>query len=301
MNESAPELPNQDISSYESKVVKGYDQLGQEGLGIEKWGTTMVGSRRFNAYTDTGFIRNTFSEPIQRMFGGKDNIVIADLGGDNGYLLNQVTTDLREDNPQCNIQGMVTDIDSIGKARQAFEREKKEGHRENIEYVVGDITKLPFATESLDVVISRMALQYLDEKQQKEFFDEISRVLRKEGLGIIQSVAAETNDKGFNEVMSQVTQAISGSSNFKRYFPHFGTFTRHTDFSQEFNLSLLFGSTNLIFPLSAQAWADRFHIDVKILEDIFEKEQKKYPELFSVIDGQLCIRSRLLDLRFKKV
>jgi len=303
MNESGPKNPEQAVSLYESKVKKEYGELGKEGVEIENWGTMISPSgERFNGYSDKRFIEECFTEPIHRLLEGKGGKVsIADLGGDDGYLLNEVVTELKMKEPSIEANGLVVDIDSTGKARRKFAEKQKTGERKDIEYVVADITKLPFDNETLNVIISRMTMQYLDKEQQELFLKEISRVLKKEGLCIIQTVTDEISNKDFNQVWMQITKLISKSSDFKRSFPWFGEHTKYMQFFERYNLLPVFGSRFIKFPFSISAFVERFSVDTHKLGELFEVESKKFPELFETIDGQLCLKARLLNLRLKKV
>ena len=303
MSESIPQNPERDISSYENKVKKEYSELGKEGIGIENWGTMIAPSgERFNGYTDKRFINYSFTEPILKAIEGKENsISIADLGGDDGFLLNEVMIELKMKDPDINTKGLVVDIDSTGKAGQKFNEKQNAGERQKIEYIVADITRLPFDDGMLDVVMSRMTMQYLDQEQQGQFLREISRVLKKEGLCLIQTMTAETDNENFNQIWTKITELISRSSDFKRCFPWFGEFTKQTQFTEEYALMPIFGSRQVHFPFSVPAFSERFHIDQDELNTLFETESKRTPDLFEIINGQLCLKARLLNLRFQKV
>lgn len=59
----------------------------------------------------------------------------------------------------------------------------KSGNYKNLDFKVGDISeKLPFEDSSFDVVYSHLALHYFSKEKTKEIFDEIYRVLKKEGV-----------------------------------------------------------------------------------------------------------------------
>jgi SAM-dependent methyltransferase len=302
MNESGPENPEQKVSSYEGKVRKGYDELGKEGLGVESWGTMiMPWGARFNGYTDEKYIDHTFTEPISRVIGDrKDQVMVADLGGDDGFLLDEVLVGLKDTNPDAKVKGLVVDIDSTGKARQKFSEKQAAGERQNIEYVVADITKLPFGDGTLDSIISRMSMQYLDQEQQDQFLKEISRVLKKNGVCLVETITSETDHEAFNQIWGKITEIISKSTDFKRVFPSFGSFSRQPFVVNEYGLITERASRIITFPFSVSAFIERFNIDRSELDELFATESKKSPDLFETIDGQLCLMARLLDIRFKK-
>ncbi|MCC6447447.1 MAG: class I SAM-dependent methyltransferase [Chitinophagaceae bacterium] len=205
-----------------------------------------------------------------------------------------------EDKSKEKMRGFVVDIDSTGKARKKFLEKKESGGRKNLEYVISDVTKLPFADGSLDVIISRMTMQYLDKEQQDRLLSEISRVLKGGGMCIIQTTTDEIDNDTYNKIFIEITKIISKSSDFKRSFPRFSSFTKYNDFEEKYGLKPVFGSKLTLFPFSVAAFVERFNIDPKELEDLFVSESKAHPELFEIIDGQLCLKSRLLDLRLKK-
>jgi ubiquinone/menaquinone biosynthesis C-methylase UbiE len=307
MNESEPIKP--DVASYENQVRKSYSEFGQEGLDVGHWGTMInkFSGERFNGYTDKEHINKTFVSPI--LFWLSDNLVqnqqikIADFGGDDGFLLNEVATGIRNDRQDLGIKGFVVDIDSTGKARIKFEKEKKEGHRQEIEYVLADITQTGLNESSLDVIISRMTTQYLDEGQQKRFLDEALRVLKENGLLIIETIADYTGNKEYNRFWSEITKVISGGSDFKRKFPAFGEFSNYLKTFKEHQLETKFGSRYVDFPFSIQAFTDRFNLNdeqVKELNKLYEQEAKTFPDMFTREDGVLCLKASLIELRFSK-
>ncbi len=291
------------ISSYESQVKRGYSEFGHEGLGVEHWGTMIASNgERFNAYTDKRFIRICFIDPVlEYVEGKKEQVVIADLGGDDGFLLNEILTQLREEKPDLKVKGVVTDIDSTGKARKKFEEKQKEMERKDIEYVVADITKLPLVDQSIDIVVSRMAMQYLDETAQEQFIMEASRVLKEEGLFLLQTITSQSNINDFNEILSEVTTLISKSNSFKRVFPAFEKFGTGPRSSKEYNFETLIVSRRNLFPISVRAFADRFKIDVSDLERVYKNKSIQFPDQFELIDEQLCLMGRVLNTHLKKL
>lgn len=153
MNESESKIPKYAVSSYEKSVGRGYDKFGLQEISIKKWGTAIkTNGERFNAYTDRKFITNSFSTPLENQIknssGEKSEFVVADLGGDNGFLLHEVIEDIKNKNPNVNIKGLVVDIDSTGKAQKGFLEKKAKGERDDMEFIVADMTKLPFGDEN---------------------------------------------------------------------------------------------------------------------------------------------------------
>lgn len=304
MNEFEPKNPENNIQAYESKRQKDYSELGNEGVGVEHWGTMIApAGEMFNGYTDPRAIEGFFTEPIARFIEGKkESLTIADLGGDDGFLLNQILIGLKQKNPSLETNGLVVDIDSTGKARESFLAKKVSGEREDMDFVLGDVTHLPLEDGVLDVAISRMAMQYLDQEQQEKLLKEIVRVLKREGYAIIQTATNETDNKAFNEVLNEITEIISKSSDFKRFFPDFKEFTSYHKFVEKYGIDpkSVYGAKTILFPMSVKSFVERFNVDEKELEKLYEEKSKQHPELFREIDGHLCLIARLLNLRFKK-
>ena len=184
--------------------------------------------------------------------------------------------------------------------KERFVEKQTAGERKDMAYMVADITKLPLANESLDIVISRMTMQYLNQEQQEQFLKEISRVLRQEGLCLMQTITEETANKDFNQVWNEITKIISQSPDFKRHFPRFGEFTNHIRFSEQSGLTPVFSSRKVKFPFSVSAFTERFQVDKTKLTQLFREKSKQFPDLFEVIDGQICLKARLLNLHLKK-
>jgi len=292
------------ISSYENKVGKNYGDLGNSGEDAKNWGTMLKdGRERFNGYTDRRFIEQVFIEPINRWLAENkiDRFKIADFGGDDGFLLNTILQSVKEGVTKY---GYVVDIDSTGKARIKFKEKHDSKDRENIEYVVSDVVQTPFDDESLDVVVSRFTMQYLDEENQDLFLKEVSRVLRKGGLFELVTITESQDNEGLNKIFMEITAIISGSQDFKRKFPVFGAFSKRRTAAHRYNLRASYGSRLVDFPFSVEAFAERFKLtddQIEILYDLYKRKSEEYKDLFSMIDGTLCLMARLLEVRFIKV
>ena len=307
MKELRPKGPSM-VANYEQHVAKSYDVLGAEGLDARKWGTAIKqNGERFNAYTDRGYIDKVFGVPLREQIEGLGDeggqFVIADFGGDDGFLLHQVMEDVEQVDTQKEIAGLVVDFDSTGKAKEKFLDRKAAGERKDMEYVVADITRLPFADASIDAIISRMSIQYLDAEQQVVFWEEVSRVLKENGLGIILSLTGFYDHKQFNSMVQSVVSIISGSQDWQRRMPAFNDFSNRARFEERYSLAPGFASRVLEFPMSVAAWADRFELSEKQLAsliELYQTKKKEFPDLFEIWDGELCLQSRLLEIRLRK-
>lgn len=61
------------------------------------------------------------------------------------------------------------------------------GSRENLKYLQGDVTKLPFEAGEMDVVVSFETIEHINATMQKEFLAEIKRVLKPDGILIMST------------------------------------------------------------------------------------------------------------------
>ena len=76
------------------------------------------------------------------------------------------------------VRGLDIDAESVGHAQSRYKRD-------NLSFVEGSCTLLPFEDNSFDVVVSFETLEHLE--QQEEMLAEFKRVLNKEGVLIIST------------------------------------------------------------------------------------------------------------------
>lgn len=311
MSESEPKPVERKVASYEDRVKKSYSNLGHEGLDTRHWGTAIntFSGDRFNLYTDRRAIEEEFVRPIIRWLSNRtthNQLTLADLGGDDGFVLGEITQILKEKIPELKLNGFVVDIDPTGKAEKRFNDSKKNGHRNNLDYVRSDVTVLPFEDKSLDIIVSRMTMQYLDNRQQEAFFLEIDRVLKDDGLVEIMTVPDFTKDAKYNAILAEITFIVSGSRDFNRLFPTLGQFKEIGEKLIEAGSKLrpLSAHQTISMPLSAEGFADRFNLNEdqrNRLHELYKAESDKSPELFEEIDGTLCLKTIVLQRILCKV
>jgi len=79
---------------------------------------------------------------------------------------------------QNNFKVISTDF-----CQNALDISKKRNSDLNIDFQIVDLSKkLPFTNLSFDIVYSHMALHYFDQQQTQQLFDEIHRILKKDGI-----------------------------------------------------------------------------------------------------------------------
>jgi ubiquinone/menaquinone biosynthesis C-methylase UbiE len=98
--------------------------------------------------------------------------VVLDLGCGEGALLQKL-----QGHPSCAI-GLDIDLKSLRKALQSQESTEASCIRNSTHYIQGDGNKLPFKNDSIDHIISIVALLHLD---QRKALSEVKRILRPGG------------------------------------------------------------------------------------------------------------------------
>jgi len=137
--------------------------------------------RPVNEYLDQWMweqVKNSIRRPAEKLKAKK----VLDLGCGYGRLSKKILEEFSEARV-CGIDISKTYVEIFNK--NLFPRGKA---------VVGNIRKLPFKSESFDLVMAATALMYLTKKgDQKKAMDEIARVLKPEGKFII----VERNPTGY--------------------------------------------------------------------------------------------------------
>ncbi len=302
-------MENSNYNSYEKSTKKDYSEFGKEGLDLRHWGTAIdISGRRFNAYTDKKYIQQEFSEPIKRYFEQinieQKEALLVDLGGADGFLLNTILQNIDEKNPDVKKTGVVVDLDPTEKERVRFKKAQESGERKNINFAVANVTELPFEDNSVDVIISRMTVQYLNQNKQREFFQEISRVLKIGGLAIIMTVDDFSEGEKLNKTLEEITSIISGNSNFDRSLLTYNTIKLLGKDFEGSAFKPILGHRNISMPFSIEGFADRFNLDEdkkQKLDIVFKNGLKLNPELFEIIDGILCLKAKIHNMQLKKI
>lgn len=105
---------------------------------------------------------------------------VADLGCGSGYLI----IDMAKAFPELRLIAFDSSKPMLERARQNILRS---GIRhENVHFQIGNVEKLPFEDDSLDVIVSTLSLHHWDNPRMA--FDEIYRVLKKGGNFVILDV-----------------------------------------------------------------------------------------------------------------
>ncbi len=100
--------------------------------------------------------------------------VVLDAACGEGYGSNLISEKAKQ------VYGMDLDEETVQAAQLKYGNEK-------INYVVGSVSKLPFEDHTFDVIISYETIEHVDENIQQLFLEEITRVLKPEGILIMST------------------------------------------------------------------------------------------------------------------
>lgn len=101
--------------------------------------------------------------------------VVLDAACGTGYGSNIIASVAKK------VYGLDISQDAINYANTNY------GMRQNLEYIQGDITKLPFDDGMMDVVVSYETIEHVDGDMQRKFLREIKRVLKPDGILIMST------------------------------------------------------------------------------------------------------------------
>lgn len=120
---------------------------------------------------------------IQKLVQGK---VVLDAACGEGYGSNILAKTAEK------VVGLDISIDTVNAAK------KKYANTENLLFKEGSIAKLPFDNNSIDIVVTFETIEHVSEEIQAEFLNEISRVLRNDGLLIMSTPNKEIYSDMYN-------------------------------------------------------------------------------------------------------
>ena len=102
------------------------------------------------------------------------NKIVLDVACGEGYGSNILAQTAKK------VIGVDIDDETIKYARSKYSSS-------NISFVCSDVEKLPFEDNFFDVIVSYETIEHIDEIKQKEFLNEIDRVLKCDGLLIMST------------------------------------------------------------------------------------------------------------------
>jgi SAM-dependent methyltransferase len=300
-------MENSPHNKYEESISKGYSELGEEEGTVEKWGRGEYKGRWVDFYSDSEFIRDSFTNPIliwlkEKNISETDSVKIMDAGGGDGIVLNTILKKLEQEG-FSQITGIVLDSDTSGRNFDILKKKKESGeYSSKLEAVKGDIFHSPVQGKSVDIVISRRVIQYFLTNQHSEFLNKMRESLKDDGLAVIEWPAGE---KGLDELFEEITTIITGDKQFKRNFPAFHDF-HPTNLPDQVGLEIRLGWIMAQEYATPESFQHRFNLEaeqVEAIRKIFDKYLKKYPRLFIEKEGRICLKYNIANciLRNKKV
>lgn len=131
----------------------------------------------------TSIISETNFAPFaMQSFSDKEALEILDLGSGNG----------RDSIFFAHAGHTVTAVDFSKEAMQQLAAHAKEQHLP-ISTIVADITSLPFAPDSFDVIYANCSLHYFDEHTTQQVFSTLYTLLRKDGILFARCKSTKNN------------------------------------------------------------------------------------------------------------
>lgn len=279
-----------------------------------------------NTYNDPIFIFDEFTRPILNWLARehKDKnteLKIVDFGGGDGVLLDIVlkqmekTHQLTDDDRKKlsirglgnvdfkKVEGVVLDLDSTGRNKKIIEQKKKDGeYSANLSITKGDVLQSPLLENSADIAISRKTIQYIDEKEQNLFLQNIHKTLKDNGLFIIQWPNQHSDNKAYNAIFNEITSVIVGA-NAPRRFPDLNEIKKQGEAA---GFKMLVGSQATTEYFTVESFASRFSLSSAQegeIREIFKKyyDNDKDDTLFMQDkDGNIALKSNIARLVFQK-
>ncbi|MCX6732645.1 MAG: class I SAM-dependent methyltransferase [Candidatus Roizmanbacteria bacterium] len=193
---------------------------------------------------------NLIHPTIRKILGNISNKTILDSGCGSGYFSAEIAKNAKS----------VIGTDFSGKFIELCQRKYK--YIQNLKFQMLDVTEqMPFNTETFDIVISKMVLQYV--KDILVFAQEAHRVLKSQGHLIIAI------DHPFN-TQFYFAQKLTGSNN-----PKYQTLSHYFDSSAQTKLSLWDKVELTWYPKKIEDYLSPFILNGFCLNSIKEIEEEK--------------------------
>lgn len=212
----------------------------------------------------------------------KRNLIIADVGCGPGicgeYILNAITKHVNKD---LNIQVFFIDIS------QAMLDQIPD--KKNYKKIKGDVTNIPLADNSVDIIIMKQVLDYLPRELQIKALSEINRILKKDGefiLSALVSPSIEIN-KLVNKLYSEREKIIAEKVAIDKFIPDENTLFKWLE-DAGFFANRVFYAYDI--PLSVNDFKKSFNLD----EEKQNKLKRFYREIIS-LDKSDYFKSEFID------
>lgn len=314
--------------SFESSMGKSYAELGKTAHGLDVWGDVKIEGKWLNfvdfdgrhglegkwlnIYTSPEIINSSFSQLIVRE--AKENpdlqegIIVVDAGGYDGFLLNQVILQLEAAGID-KVTGINVEADPKGVALPEMQRKIASGeYSDKLHPVHANIVAgMPLQPESVNVVISRCAIQYSQKEQHLQFVKNIAGILKPGGMAILQFPGPSLDPDGeYTSIHREISEVITGGTEFQRDFPDTMFLCRFMDnqkLQQEVGLRAVFIDIMREWPMTPESWGDRFSLDqgqVDQIREIYRRHLDSGSDFIDGVEGRMCLMTTLERVMLRK-
>ncbi|MGY4884339.1 MAG: class I SAM-dependent methyltransferase [Nanobdellota archaeon] len=263
--------------SYEDKIKKRYSEFKDVGIGT--WNAVKFKGRFINMYSDKEMIRELFTNKIKSNFKEKKDLVIIDFGGGDGVLLSIIKNQLKD----ClNVEACNLDLNA--KSLEVCKINNPE-----IQTIKHDLLQ-PYKQGCADVILCRFVMQYQSKEEQLIILKNAYTTLKQGGLFFVLWPSHPEKDF-INNMEAETVSIITGKdkklAKLSRYFPSIEEMTKNLE---KAGFEILSSNKDKIKQYyTVEGWTDRFNLtkDQEIqLTNLFNKYEKKFPDLFEVVEGK---------------
>ena len=279
-------------NKYEGSVHTPYSEIGKDdNTDPDIWGNVEYRGRKFNMYSDPGFISELFTESIVAGNPNKSQfLTIADFGGSEGFVVDLVSKQLEAKGYVVRPLNVDINTDALNSGKMKHP---------NVQGIESHLTQLPLVENSVDAGLCRFVLQYMNKEEQGRFIQEAFRVLKPNGkLRIVVPATLDSvAEKPYYELYNDVAAAMIGEDPEKvkqsRYTPS-GHEVAEMGKSAGFSVGQQIEYTDQVrMWISPESFASRFKIDPEILMPVFRKHKESGQLIFSEKPGSLQTRAPL--------
>lgn len=262
--------------NYEKRVVTRYSDLGkQDPENMDTWGNAIYEGKWLNIYNNSELINHLFTQKISEVeFTEGEDFVIADFGGAEGFVVNEVVEKLKAGGRKVagmNIDSYQASLD-LTKSKYPDIRGAEE-----------DLLDLHVEGSSVDAGILRFTMPYIRKEKQIELLESIYRTLKPGGRLVILQDGAYSQKEGekHNQIFAEAS-AAQGSKSLEEVLSnrHFPSGEAIEKMAREAGFDIIESREleEVQSWLSVQAYVSRFEVSPEQkgnLEKVFQKWGKE--------------------------
>lgn len=129
----------------------------------------------YDIVCNINFLQWIFIKNLAKNLNLKGNETIADIGSGSGALLARI----KKQYPATTLIGIDPDEAWIGIANKKSRK---------IKFIVGEGANIPIKSQSVDIVLSTLALHHMDDDNKNKTLEEMKRITKKGGRIIIADI-----------------------------------------------------------------------------------------------------------------